>query len=124
MLLFLWFATEEVLRAKSNGSRSEAHEFSRSLPGQKTRWSWWASLDLKTPFGKTPKQSCKISSLGVRVIMVTGDGPATARAVSTHNHHVPQLERFRLKVFRAVAEHLTFRKAAEHPFLTQPAVML
>jgi len=37
---------------------------------------------------------------------------------------VAQLENFRLKVFRAVAEHLSFRKAAEHLFLTQPAVTL
>jgi DNA-binding transcriptional LysR family regulator len=35
---------------------------------------------------------------------------------------VAQLENFRLKVFRAVAEHLNFRKAAEHLFLTQPAI--
>ena len=35
-----------------------------------------------------------------------------------------QLENFRLKVFRAVAAHLNFRKAAEHLFLTQPAVTL
>src|SRR5262249_42264731 len=35
-----------------------------------------------------------------------------------------QLENFRLKVFRAVAEHLNFHKAAEHLFLTQPAVTL
>jgi len=35
-----------------------------------------------------------------------------------------QLENFRLQVFRAVAEHLNFRKAAEHLFLTQPAVTL
>lgn len=35
-----------------------------------------------------------------------------------------QLENFRLKVFRSVAEHLNFRKAAEHLFLTQPAVTL
>jgi LysR family transcriptional regulator, transcriptional activator of the cysJI operon len=35
-----------------------------------------------------------------------------------------QLENFRLKVFRAVTEHLSFRKAAEHLFLTQPAVTL
>ena len=34
------------------------------------------------------------------------------------------LENFRLKVFRAVAEHLNFRKAAEQLFLTQPAVTL
>src|SRR5215469_6632451 len=34
------------------------------------------------------------------------------------------LENFRLKVFRAVAEHLNFHKAAEHLFLTQPAVTL
>ena len=35
-----------------------------------------------------------------------------------------QLENFRLKVFRSVAEHLNFRKAAEHLFVTQPAVTL
>jgi len=34
------------------------------------------------------------------------------------------LENFRLKVFRAVAEHLNFRRAAERLFLTQPAVTL
>jgi DNA-binding transcriptional LysR family regulator len=34
------------------------------------------------------------------------------------------LENFRLKVFRAVAEQLNFRKAAEQLFLTQPAVTL
>jgi DNA-binding transcriptional LysR family regulator len=33
-----------------------------------------------------------------------------------------QLENFRLKVFRAAARHMNFRKAAEHLFLTQPAV--
>jgi LysR family transcriptional regulator, transcriptional activator of the cysJI operon len=33
-----------------------------------------------------------------------------------------QLEDFRLKVFRTVAEHLSFHKAAERLFLTQPAV--
>jgi len=37
---------------------------------------------------------------------------------------VAQLENFRLKVFRAVAEHLNFRKAAEQLLLTQPAVTL
>jgi DNA-binding transcriptional LysR family regulator len=35
-----------------------------------------------------------------------------------------QLENFRLKVFRTVAEQLSFRKAAEVLFLTQPAVTL
>jgi DNA-binding transcriptional LysR family regulator len=35
-----------------------------------------------------------------------------------------QLEKFSLKVFRTVAEHLNFRKAAELLFLTQPAVTL
>ena len=35
-----------------------------------------------------------------------------------------QLENFRLKVFRTVAEHLNFRKAAENLFLTQPAITL
>jgi DNA-binding transcriptional LysR family regulator len=34
------------------------------------------------------------------------------------------LENFRLKVFRAVAEHLSFRKAGETLYLTQPAVTL
>src|SRR3974390_3525094 len=37
---------------------------------------------------------------------------------------MPQLEDFCLKVFRAVAEHLNFRRAAEQIFLTQPAVTL
>src|SRR5271157_1563720 len=45
-------------------------------------------------------------------------------AVSVDNYHVAQLENFRLKVFRTVAEQLNFRKAAEHLFLTQPAVTL
>ncbi len=45
-------------------------------------------------------------------------------AVSEDNCHVAQLENFRLKVFRTVAEHLNFRKAAEHLFLTQPAITL
>src|SRR6516164_9928089 len=40
------------------------------------------------------------------------------------NQGMAQLENFRLKVFRAVAEQLNFRKAAEHLFLTQPAVTL
>ena len=35
-----------------------------------------------------------------------------------------QLENFRLKVFRTVANRLSFRKAAEQLFLTQPAVTL
>jgi DNA-binding transcriptional LysR family regulator len=34
------------------------------------------------------------------------------------------LENFRLKVFRTVAEHLSFRKAGETLYLTQPAVTL
>ena len=37
---------------------------------------------------------------------------------------VAKLENFRLKVFRTVAQHLSFRKAAEHLFITQPAVTL
>ncbi len=37
---------------------------------------------------------------------------------------MPQLENFRLKVFRTAAKHLNFRKAAEQLFLTQPAVTL
>jgi len=42
--------------------------------------------------------------------------------ISVDNLSMAQLENFRLKVFRAVAEHLNFHKAAEHLFLTQPAV--
>src|SRR5499427_6073427 len=41
-----------------------------------------------------------------------------------HNSPMAHLENFRLKVFRAVAEQLNFRKAAEQLFLTQPAVTL
>ena len=40
------------------------------------------------------------------------------------NVSVAQLENFRLKVFRTVAQHLSFRKAAERLFITQPAVTL
>jgi len=39
MRLFLWFATEQALQTKSNGSQGEAHEFSPSLPEQNPRWS-------------------------------------------------------------------------------------
>jgi DNA-binding transcriptional LysR family regulator len=59
----------------------------------------------------------------VLMTRVDDDG-LSGLAVSVDNHHVAQLESFRLKVFRTVAEHLTFRKAAEHLFLTQPAVTL
>src|SRR5260370_3168812 len=45
-------------------------------------------------------------------------------AVSLHNQHVAQLENFRLKVFRAVTEHLNLRKAGDTLFLTQPAIAL
>jgi len=44
--------------------------------------------------------------------------------VIVHNLPMARLENFRLKVFRAVADHLNFRKAAEHLFITQPAVTL
>ena len=47
-----------------------------------------------------------------------------SRSFSVDNHGVAQLENFRLKVFRAAAEHLNFRQAAEELFLTQPAVTL
>jgi len=40
------------------------------------------------------------------------------------NVGVAQLENFRLKVFRTVAQLLSFRKAAEQLFITQPAVTL
>jgi len=49
---------------------------------------------------------------------------AGCKLISSLNPPLAQLENFRLKVFRAVAEHLNFRKAAEHLFLTQPAVTL
>jgi DNA-binding transcriptional LysR family regulator len=37
---------------------------------------------------------------------------------------VNMLENFRLRVFRAVADHLSFRKAGEQLYLTQPAITL
>jgi DNA-binding transcriptional LysR family regulator len=40
------------------------------------------------------------------------------------NHRMASLENFRLVVFRAVAEQLSFRKAAEELYLTQPAMSL
>ncbi len=40
------------------------------------------------------------------------------------NRAMASLENFRLVVFRAVAEQLSFRKAAEELYLTQPAVSL
>ena len=40
---------------------------------------------------------------------------------SVDNPGVAQLENFRLKAFRTVAKLLSFRKAAEQLFLTQPA---
>lgn len=40
------------------------------------------------------------------------------------NHLMASLENFRVVVFRAVAEQLSFRKAAEELYLTQPAVSL
>ena len=46
------------------------------------------------------------------------------RTVSGHNRPLAQLENFRLKVFRTVAEQLSFRKAGELLLLTQPAVTL
>lgn len=39
-----------------------------------------------------------------------------------HNRVVATLSNFRLKVFRSVAEQLSFRKAAEELYLTQPAI--
>ena len=56
--------------------------------------------------------------------MVCAAAQRRKRAVSGDNYQVAQLENFRLKVFRAVAEHLNCRKAAEQLFLTQPAVTL
>lgn len=47
-------------------------------------------------------------------------GPAS----KCSNHPMASLDNFRLVVFRAVAEHLSFRKAAEELYLTQPAVSL
>jgi DNA-binding transcriptional ArsR family regulator len=53
-----------------------------------------------------------------------GRDALTCLAVSVDNRLVAQLENFRLKVFRTVAQHLSFRKAAENLFLTQPTVTL
>ena len=53
----------------------------------------------------------------------SGSGDASLRsAFLVDNTVMVQLENFRLKVFRVVAEHQSFHKAAEYLFLTQPAV--
>ena len=50
--------------------------------------------------------------------------PVAAGIVSIREHYTGRMLNFRLKVFRAVAEHLSFRKASEHLYLSQPAVSL
>lgn len=55
-------------------------------------------------------------------------GPGRSLALNERqrcsNHSMASLENFRVVVFRAVAEQLSFRKAAEELYLTQPAVSL
>ncbi len=51
-----------------------------------------------------------------------GDPPAGPQSAACFNQTVASLENFRLVVFRRVAEALSFRKAAEELYLTQPAV--
>jgi len=46
------------------------------------------------------------------------------RVCKWFNRYMASLDNFRLVVFRAVAEQLSFRKAAEELYLTQPAVSL
>ena len=61
---------------------------------------------------------------------IAGETPAPRKggcrwSESIHyNQPMAQLENFRLKVFRSVAGQLSFRKAAEQLFLSQPAVTL
>jgi DNA-binding transcriptional LysR family regulator len=50
--------------------------------------------------------------------------PESIGAFQWFNHRMASLNNFRLVVFRAVAEQLSFRKAAEELYLTQPAVSL
>jgi DNA-binding transcriptional LysR family regulator len=57
-------------------------------------------------------------------ILGLNDDRLPCLSFSVDNLYVAQLENFRLKVFRTVAESLSFRKAAERLFLTQPAVTL
>src|ERR1035441_1273370 len=51
-------------------------------------------------------------------------GCCTVPTWQCSNHQMARLDNFRLVVFRAVAEQLSFRKAAEELYLTQPAVSL
>ena len=67
----------------------------------------------------------------VAELSTTRDRPAIScllmmsqQLIILHNRPMAHLENFRLKVVRAVAEHLNFRKAAEQLFLIQPAVTL
>lgn len=58
------------------------------------------------------------------MLSVCTDSEGAIAAVGGSNHRMASLENFRLVVFRAVAEQLSFRKAAEELYLTQPAVSL
>ena len=46
------------------------------------------------------------------------------RTAARGSRSARNVENFRLKVFRAVAKHLNFRRASEELYLTQPAVTL
>ena len=73
----------EALRAKSNGSRRAGREFSPSPPGTEHSLELVGLLGLEDPIREDSEALVQnLKGLGVRVIMVTGDGPATARAVS------------------------------------------
>jgi DNA-binding transcriptional LysR family regulator len=50
--------------------------------------------------------------------------PSSVSHTGCSNRPMASLDNFRLVVFRAVAEQLSFRKAAEELYLTQPAVSL
>ena len=77
------------------------------------------SVDQLAPQRSSIRHSSRASNAQLELAPTLFSDP-----VSVDNQPMAPLENVRLKVFRAVAEHLNFHKAAEQLFLTQPAVTL
>ena len=62
LISLLWFATQEALQTKWNGSQGEAREFSPSLPGQGTRSEFVGLLGTGRPHSR------RFQSAGARIL--------------------------------------------------------